>query len=531
MRSHCRVCLTFLLVVVNILCLTGNVVGQTNSGFQVKIDQIRTATFPEIQIELSILNSQGFPITSLSKNEISLKEDGLPVEDYEISSLIRDSEPLAIAILIDISGSMKPVANRDPLGDAVGAATDFIEQLNPEDQVAVVTFSDEVQILQELTNKKEAIPALLEGLKPDGATAMNDAVVQALNLLGNRSERRAIVLITDGRPQGDQTYDFDNALNLAAARGIPIYPIGFGDVDKNQLKKLAEMSGGIEQISPDSQELSEAFASILALFRQQYLLSYSSSLPEDHDLHEVAVSVLYQGEEQTASANFTARSPIIISDAFVLYADQEAVENLVIKIDSLNDIEQVEVFMGEELLHTTNEAEMVIPMNIANYAAGQYPIRIWVRDALGFEQEITIRHTIPLQNSIWLYWLIALAGICVLILIVPQSNRRQVINALQSIQKGFLFEMEGLQPGHEWKLSQNLIRMGRKMADNDIRLKGKDASRNHAVIERAKSGFCIRSLKPENPVIVNGVSMERRVLQPGDVIQMGESVFRFDFLD
>lgn len=515
-----------------ILLMGGTVYGQSNSGYQIKIDEIQTNMFPQVKLYLSILNAQGFPITTLTSNDIALKEDGKVVEDIALSSYNNDEEPLAVAILIDTSGSMKAVGNQDPLGDAIEAASNFTDQLNADDLVAVITFADGVNVLQDLTTSKSHIPGLLETLNADGATAMNDAIVQALNLLSNRSERRAIVLITDGRPQGDQDYDYDTALNLAAVRSIPIYPIGFGDVDENQLTKLAELSGGIEQITPDSEELTDAFASVLALFRQQYDLTYTSALDADGISHEIEVQVNYQGESQSAFVNYIARNPVLVE---VTQPEEGNVLSGLVEIqatvDNLNPLEQVELYVDDDLVQTFTQPPYSYSWDSSSSVAGGHSVRITAKDVFGFEDERQTDFVVELPKNEWIYWVIGLAAVVALVIIFPIVKRRQGKKTMQSIRKAILFEIDGLAPGHEWDLDKNVIHLGRKMAENDIRLKGIDASRNHAVIERSKQGFCIRSLKPENPVIVNGVKVEQRILQPGDMIQMGESVFRFEYRD
>ncbi len=531
MVSHRRSFLAILLVFILLVSIYGTVLAQT-MGFQVKIDQILTNKFPEVQLNLSILNAQGFPITALTSEDITLKEDGKEIEGFNLSSYSNDEEPLAIVILIDTSGSMKPVGNQDPLGDAVKAASEFINQLNADDYVAVISFADEVTVLQELTTDKSNISSDLQSLKADGATVMNDAIVTALNLLTNRSERRAIVLITDGRPEGAQKYDFNNALNLAAARSIPIYPIGFGDVDKGQLQKLAEMSGGIEQIEPDSQELSNAFSSILALFREKYNLTYTSAMDADDTSHEIEVQLNYQGESQSAFINYVARNPIRVEilqpTAESVVKDQVEIQ---VSVDALNPVSQVEVYIDDVLMQTFTEAPYTYIWNASETVAGEHTIRVVAKDALGFEDEKVLKSVVELQRNEWMYWAIGLAVLVALAISIPLILRSRAKKATENIREAVLVEADGLQPGMEWNLDKNIIRLGRKMAENDIRLKGIDASRNHAVIERSKTGFCIRSLKPENPVIVNGENVEQRILQPGDMIQMGESIFRFEYRD
>lgn len=531
MGVHGRKLLTILAVFLLLTTLTGTVIAQA-SGFQIKINQIFTNKFPEVKLHLNIFNSQGFPISGLTSQDITLREDGKEIENFNLSTFTSNEEPLALVILIDTSGSMKKVGNQDPLGNAVEAATDFVDQLEADDYVALMSFADKVTLLQDLTTNKSYISSSLQSLKADGATAMNDAVVDAINLLADRSERRAIVLITDGRPEGDQTYNFDNALNLAASRAIPIYPIGFGDVNVEQLEKLAELSGGIAQIEPDSQELSDAFSSIFALFREKYLLTYNSSLPIDNASHQVEVLMNFQGESQSDLINFVARNPIKVD--ILQPAENDVVKGQVeiqVAVDTLNPVSQVYIYIDDVLVQTFTGAPYGLIWDANQSVAGNHTIKVAAVDTLGFQDEKVITTAVELQKNEWMYWAIGLAVLILGVIVISILQRNKTAKTIHAIRNAVLVEVEGLNPGQEWDLKKSLIRLGRKISDNDIHLKGIDASRNMAVIERSKTEFCIRSLKSENPVIVNGDKVEQCILQSGDMLQMGESVFRFEYRD
>ena len=91
-----------------------------------------------------------------------------------------------------------------------------------------------------------------------------------------------------------------------------------------------------------------------------------------------------------------------------------------------------------------------------------------------------------------------------------------------------LREMEGLNPNQVWPLTADEIHLGRKKDENDIPLQGLRASRRHADIRRYEANYVIYSLSQENPVLINNEPVVQQVLQPRDVIQAGESIFRFE---
>jgi hypothetical protein len=246
-------------------------------------------------------------------------------------------------------------------------------------------------------------------------------------------------------------------------------------------------------------------------------------------MRQVQISVNYQGESQSDQTNFQARSPILITlsnnESGQLL---ESIVDLEFMVDALNPISQLEVFIDDELAQTLTSEPFVYKWDTSSVTAGTHTIRVVAQDVAGNRQESTFERTVALKRQIGLIWLIAAGALVALVVALALLLRSRNQGEAGSLKKAMLVEIEGLQPGHEWQLNKNLVYLGRKIAGNDIRLMGMDASRDHAVIERSRRGFCVRSQKPENPVLVNGEKVEERILQTGDVVQMGESIFRFE---
>lgn len=501
---------------------------QTDS-YQVSIDSLAYNKFPQLDTYLSVLDVQGFPITGLGESNFIVMEDGLAVDDFSVSQYTNTDETLAIVLVIDTSGSMDSSKEPSPLDNAIEAAKDFVSKLSDQDLVAVVAFSDEVNVLSTLSSDKSSIPSLLDSLDADGATAMNDAVVESINILKNSAERRAIILITDGKPEGDQVYTFDQAFAHASNYKIPIYPIGFGAVDENQLKRLADATGGSEQVKPDSLALGSAFDSILGIFRQQYYLKFDSALSPDNQQHELVVSVNYQGATQTAKDKFIARKPVMVSiDSPASEETLNGEVQVMASVDSLNTCTGVNFYVDDDLVQNSTQAPYVYSWDTTASVTGNHTLKVKAVDEYGFSDEAVLDVVVELQRQDWLYWLIGLVVLIAAALFISLGLRRRKIPP-KAVQKAVLIEVEGHQPGAEWALDREEINLGRLAAENDIHLKGKQASRKHAKIEKTAKGYVITTRKRENPLIVNGQSTLQATLKENDTIKLGESVFRFEY--
>jgi Ca-activated chloride channel homolog len=177
-------------------------------------------------------------ITTLQKEDIRVLEDGLP---QEIFTFQRETDrPVSLAIVIDVSASQQVT-----LPDEKNAAISFVNSVvrHGRDEVAVVSFSGEATVEEDLTNNlakvHEALerveivlppgyvgpgiivnsPASVDQKDPRlGTSAIWDAVwvvsEELLSQVANR-KRRAIILITDG-------VDTSSRLKLDEAISAPL---------------------------------------------------------------------------------------------------------------------------------------------------------------------------------------------------------------------------------------------------------------------------------------------------------------------
>lgn len=140
---------------------------------------------------------------SVTDRDGNRTNSGLRAEDfvvYEngvrqiITSFDATEVPFNLVLLIDTSGSTR--------GDVElmrRAARGFLNELRPQDRVAVVQFNKEVELLKDLTADRRAIENALEFLKPGTGTSFYDAMQLTMeDVLGKVDGRKAIVALTDG---------------------------------------------------------------------------------------------------------------------------------------------------------------------------------------------------------------------------------------------------------------------------------------------------------------------------------------------
>jgi VWFA-related protein len=275
--------------------------GTANGGnaqaptFQIRADPVVSDQFPKAEVNVSVTNMQGMPLLNLTKKDFTLAEDGKPLTEFDVASILNPDQPISIMFAIDTGASMATTQYAAPLQDTVEAVKSMLKNLGTREQVGLITFSSKVTVVRELTTDRVGIQTSLDRLSATGYTAMYDAVVKGVELLKGVSERRVLVVITNYFDYPPSTYTDLEAIAEAQRWGVPIMVIGFGqNVNKPILEKLSNSSGGTALITGDSSGLKAGLANLLQNLRQQYRLRFVSKLPADAKEHVLTIGATFQ---------------------------------------------------------------------------------------------------------------------------------------------------------------------------------------------------------------------------------------------
>jgi Ca-activated chloride channel homolog len=126
-----------------------------------------------VLLPISVLDKKGQPVAGLLQNDFLILEDKKP-QQIETFSSEKQSPPLYIGILIDTSGSTAGKMRFEK-----EAAKNFIYTVaRPRiDRLALISFDDEVRLLQDFTDKVDLIDKALDKItKPGSHTSLYDAI-------------------------------------------------------------------------------------------------------------------------------------------------------------------------------------------------------------------------------------------------------------------------------------------------------------------------------------------------------------------
>jgi Ca-activated chloride channel family protein len=230
-----------------------------------------------VVLNVTVTDKAGQYVPGLGLSDFTIFEDGKPVPVDVISSFSVHESPFASVVLLDTSGSMET-----RLSLARSAAIRFLDRLRDEDVAAVYRFDSKVEQVQEFSGGRDLAP-MVYGVKADGLTTLNDAIVEAAKALATRPEKRkAIVVLSDGMDTHSKA-SADKAIESALAVGASIYAVdmsaseGSSSHDRQSaavLKSFAEKSGGRFVATPGGPALRDAFASIADELGHQYTIAF-----------------------------------------------------------------------------------------------------------------------------------------------------------------------------------------------------------------------------------------------------------------
>jgi VWFA-related protein len=171
-----------------------------------------------VRVPVSVLTSEGKPVLGLRDADFKLSENG---KKQGVTLFSGERRPLRLALALDLSRSMD-----NKIRQVEEALRHFIDLLEPNDEVLVMTFSDRLRIAQDFTSDRKKLMRVLDNLEPDGGTALYDAAFEAIRRVGQGpAESKAVVLVTDG-VDTSSSVAFKDVKELARRREVPVFSIG-----------------------------------------------------------------------------------------------------------------------------------------------------------------------------------------------------------------------------------------------------------------------------------------------------------------
>ena len=234
-----------------------------------------------VNVGVMVVDKRGNFITDLAQRDFEVYEEG---ERQSVSYFARgnsdtEADNLRMGLLFDTSASMV-----EDIKLARTAAVRFLRGLPEAQDVTLVDFDTEVRIARYGVKDFPRMVERIRGRRPDGLTALYDALGVYLDGMTEIEGRKVLVIYTDG---GDtrSAVTFADALGMLKAADSTVYVIGFlehqpGSLrsqQRMQMMQMAEVTGGQAFFPFSMHNLDEIFDKIVTQVRAQYSLGFTSS--------------------------------------------------------------------------------------------------------------------------------------------------------------------------------------------------------------------------------------------------------------
>jgi Ca-activated chloride channel family protein len=244
----------------------------------IKVRKGYTAPLPppiKPSIELTIRDAKR-QFVDVTAEDLVVLEDGV---EQKVEVFQEAVAPVSIMLVLDESGSMKRAA---PM--VMESAREFVLSLPDKDKLAVMLFSDQTELVHDLTTIRVWALDAIKRYTVKGGTALYDATVEALQRLSRVEGRRAVVVLTDGRDENNpgtgpgSVHTFADVLNAIRGVDAMVFPIGLGpNIDRAYLERMGELSMGEAYFPQDTTELDVNYKRIIENLRRRYVISYTST--------------------------------------------------------------------------------------------------------------------------------------------------------------------------------------------------------------------------------------------------------------
>ena len=235
-----------------------------------------------VSVDVGVYDKNEKAVTNLGKADFRVYEDGVL---QPIRSFTPVSSGYRILLLVDHSGSMRLLW--PSLLDGLNM---FMKNLRQQDQVAIATFDNDVEVAMPWRGAKEGNPEKI-GISPDGrGTEIWSSLSWAVSEVSRSNGRKGVIVFTDGEDSGA---GFEKVRKKAVDSEIPFYFVGMtteNTVGGIRMKQFAEATGGKAYFPKTAAELAPLYGTIAQALGTSYTIAYSPLKPPgDNKLRRIEI--------------------------------------------------------------------------------------------------------------------------------------------------------------------------------------------------------------------------------------------------
>lgn len=243
------------------------------------------ASVDRVALYVSVYTQDGQMVSGLQRDDFTVFEDKV---EQQITYFGLEDVASTIGMVMDSSGSMR--GRWDMVEDAANL---FLDTTHPDNELFLIDFKDQVSLEEDFTRDPDDIRDALENVITTGGTALLDAIYLGVDKAREGHEpKKAILVFTDGEDK-DSYYSYELLLKKIQESDVQVYIVAFISEDlsndkgifgvfkserekvQQEIRAIAEITGGKAFLPNSIDELSGIFGTIARELRNQYRVVYA----------------------------------------------------------------------------------------------------------------------------------------------------------------------------------------------------------------------------------------------------------------
>lgn len=259
---------------------------------------------PIVNLDVLVTDEDGLVLGGLKKENFRVLDEGKP---QTISQFEPIGAPITIVMLMEYSG----IAYDYFAYKAAAWGSSFLNYLEPEDYIAVVSYDIKATVRIDFTRNKAEVQQTLGSLSYPQFHEANiyDAIIDTLDRLDRVKGKKAILVISTGADTMGQS-TLDDTLKRIKKSDATLFSVGVAEAEyqraqissgsllsymhaKNILDTFARITGGTAWFPRFEGEIPDIFRSVATFLRSQYRIGFQPlKAAQDGRYHKLKVEVI-----------------------------------------------------------------------------------------------------------------------------------------------------------------------------------------------------------------------------------------------
>ncbi|MBP8130396.1 MAG: VWA domain-containing protein [Candidatus Hydrogenedentes bacterium] len=283
-------------------------------GYAFKIYRTESGLYPFVRVYMRTFDQNMQPLLNLNELNVGVMVDGRSYDpakrQYTVQTLRTCDEAVQCVFVIDCSGSMAG----PPFQAALNAATRFITNKRPQDQIGIIAVRDSDNLYELVSNFEKNSTVLgqrMLDLRADAKTTrLYDGIYAAIQMCGmtptggvNSADAdyiasRSIIVFSDGKDEGSVMSRDDLMTRISNMTiPIPIYSLAYTRVERKYLGNLEALSkntfGKYFDIGEALENMTRSVEDIQNIVQNDYVVTLRSYQPVDGRPHSLKIGLEY----------------------------------------------------------------------------------------------------------------------------------------------------------------------------------------------------------------------------------------------